>query len=284
MSIKDLIELFRVKPILLLSTVIALGYWLGLSAESEISWVHILVAVIAPCVAASGAFALNQFYEWKADAQMERTKARPIPSGRIHPQVAHLIGYTVFVGALILQWNVVSVYSAIATALCGLSYIWLYTPLKNWSVYSSLFGAIPGMLLPLIGWFSVQDDFSGMVVWMAVMLLVWQIPHTLTICYRHRVDYQNAGFKQLPFVHGNHAAFKQMVWWTIMKFPLVTIPFAFGDAGWGFLIAAVFATGVMTYFVVRFSKNPNDSIAKRFFFVGLAYLPVLFISVILNSQ
>ncbi|MGL1900929.1 MAG: heme o synthase [Fibrobacterales bacterium] len=282
MSLKDYLELFRVKPISLLSTVIILGYWLGLPPYAEFSWVHLLLAVLAPSIAASGAFALNQYYEYKADAQMKRTEHRPIPSGRIKPQLAHVLGYGVFVFALAVQWFFVSQEATIATALCGITYVWLYTPLKNLSVHSTIFGSIPGMFLPLIGWFSIQDSFSGLVIWMAVMLFVWQIPHTLVICYRHQLDYKQAGFKQLPFVHGDTVAFKQLVWWCVMRLPLSLMPFVFDVAGVGYLIASLTIGLLIVVYALALSVHPSEKNAKTFFFIDLSYLPVLFIAVIVG--
>lgn len=247
------------------------------------SWYQVLVLLGTTGVANAAAFALNQYYERDADAKMERTKNRPLPSGRISPNTALFLGLSLFAAAVLAQAVFINNNTAFATFLCGGLYVWTYTPLKSRSSLSTLIGSLPGALLPFIGWYSVTQGSDMMIIWMSIMIFLWQIPHTFAIVYRYKKEFQRAGGKQLPFVLGEDASFRQSVWYTLINIPLIFIPVVFYTAGEVYISIAITITVLAIFFVVRFYRYRDMRSNRQFFFYMLSYLPLLFIFMVVDK-
>jgi len=277
--IKAYIELFRLKPIPLIMSMVIFAHVYALRELGLVfEWGALILLVGSTGLANAATFALNQYYERQGDAKMERTQSRPIPSGRISPKLAFFAGLIVFIVALLIQYFFINPATMIATFLCGGLYVWTYTPLKSRSTMSTLIGSLPGALLPFIGWYSVAQGMNLMILWMSLMIYLWQIPHTLVICFRYKDQYLAAGGKQLPFVAGETASFRQIVWYTLINIPLIFVPFLFKISGGIYLSVAVLFTVFAIVFVSRFYSQRESRSAQQFFRYMLLYLPVLFIS------
>ena len=245
----------------------------GLSFE----WGAALILFFTTAVANAAVFALNQYYEREADAKMERTQSRPLPAGLISPQFALISGLSLFVMAVLSQVVLINLNTAIATFICGALYVWTYTPLKNRSSLSTLIGSLPGATLPFIGWYSVTQGVDLMIVWMSIMIFLWQTPHTFAIVYRYKKQFEAAGGKQLELVAGEEASFRQTAWYTVVNFPLILIPAVFKVSGGLYVAIAALFTVAATILMIRFYRERTESTARRYFFFMLSYLPVLFV-------
>src|SRR5688572_12091796 len=174
------------------------GYVMGGGSLAD---VPIVVATVAgTALVAGGASAFNQVIERKADAQMHRTRLRPMADGRLQPPEGLLFG-TIMAGAglLILGFGVnwLSAMVAVATLII---YAAVYTPMKPRSSFSTVVGAVPGALPPVIGWAAATGTLSlgGWILFGIVFL--WQMPHFLAIAWMYRADYARAGYPMLPVI------------------------------------------------------------------------------------
>lgn len=240
-------------------------------------WGPAILLFLTTSLANAAVFALNQYYERDADAKMERTKDRPLPSGKIPARVALYAGTGLFFASIAAQFILINTNTAIATFICGALYVWTYTPLKNKSSLSTLIGSLPGATLPFIGWYSVTQGVDLMIIWMSIMIFLWQTPHTFAIVYRYRRQFEAAGGRQLELVAGEEASFRQTAWYTIVNFPLILIPAVFKISGDIYVGIAALFTIIATYFMVKFYKERSEGSAKRYFYFMLSYLPVLFV-------
>lgn len=281
--IKAYIELFRLRPIPLIMLMVVFAHLYALREMGQaFQALPLLILFFTTAIANSAVFALNQYYERDADAKMKRTQSRPIPSGRITPKTAFWAGLGVFVLALSFQYLFINTATMLATFATGALYVWTYTPLKSKSSLSTLIGAIPGALLPVIGWYSVGQGFDLMIGWMALMIFLWQIPHTFVIVFRYTDEFIAAGGKQLQLVAGENASFRQSLWYTWINIPLILVPFVFGVSGEIYLVIAVLVTGLAIYRVTQFYLERETQTARKFFFSMLLYLPVLFVAMATN--
>ena len=148
-------------------------------------------------LAAGGAAVLNQWLEREADAKMERTKYRPIPSGQIIPYNALMFGLGLSIFGSYLLYAGANPLSGLLTAITVASYVLLYTPLKKLTTWNTLIGAIPGALPPLIGWAAAEGRISTLGWILFVVLFLWQMPHFFAIAWTYRKDYQIGGFIML---------------------------------------------------------------------------------------
>ena len=281
--LKAYIQLFRLKPIPMIMLMVVFAHMYALSETGlPFQWGALIILVLTTGMANGATFALNQYYERHGDAKMERTQRRPIPSGQILPGTALIAGLAVFAISLALQYVLINPMTMWATFLCGGLYVWTYTPLKSRSTMSTLIGSLPGALLPFIGWYSVTQGLDLMIMWMSLMIFLWQIPHTFVICFRYKDQYLAAGGKQLPFVAGEDVSFRQSVWYTVINIPLIFVPFIFKVSGEIYLAIATLLTMGAIVMVTRFYSYREATTAKQFFRYMLIYLPVLFISMAVN--
>ena len=282
---KAYIQLFRLKPIPMIMLMVVFAHMYALNETGlPFQWIPLIVLVLTTGIANAATFALNQYYERDGDARMERTQSRPIPAGLITPRTALISGLSVFALGLALQYVFINEATALATFLCGGLYVWTYTPLKSRSTMSTLIGSLPGALLPFIGWYSVTQGLDLMILWMSLMIFLWQIPHTFVICFRYKDQYLAAGGKQLPFVAGENASFRQSMWYTLINIPLIFVPFVFKVSGPIYLGIATLVTMGAIVMVTRFYSSRELASAKQFFRYMLIYLPVLFVSMAANRM
>jgi len=158
----------------------------------------VVFTLLGTVLATGGALALNQFVEWELDALMERTRSRPIPSGRLGPREAFFFGNLLALGGIGLLYATVGWLPAALTALSALTYNLAYTPLKKVSYVSTLAGAFPGAMPTLIGWSAATGTLSLEAGSVFAIAYLWQLPHVLSLGWILRKDYARAGFYLIP--------------------------------------------------------------------------------------
>jgi protoheme IX farnesyltransferase len=168
------------------------------AAPGPPSFLPVLWTLLGTVLATGGALALNQFVEWELDALMERTRSRPIPSGRLGPRDAFIFGNLLTLGGVGLLLATVGWMPAALTALSALSYNLVYTPLKKVSYVSTLAGAFPGAMPTLIGWSAAAGSLDLQAGVVFAVAYLWQLPHVLSLGWLLRKDYARAGFYLIP--------------------------------------------------------------------------------------
>lgn len=172
----------------------AVGYLVGAADVEAVRLVNLLVGT---ALSAGGTNALNQVLERDADAMMERTRDRPLPSGRLPASVGG--GFAVLAAAAGVAWLAAST-NALTAALAAatvLVYALVYTPLKKRSWSALLVGAVPGALPVLGGWTAARGELGATGAFLFLVLFLWQLPHFMGLDWLHREDYRRAGFRTL---------------------------------------------------------------------------------------
>jgi protoheme IX farnesyltransferase len=194
----DLLALTKPRVVVMALVTTAVGFYLG--ARETLGWWRLFETLIGTALAAAGTIALNQYLERDLDALMERTRLRPLPAGRLRPTTALAFGAATATAGLLHLMLAVDPLAALLAALTVVSYLFAYTPLKRKSPLSTLVGAVPGGLPPMIGWVAARGALD-LEAWVLFgILFLWQIPHALAIAVLYRADYGRAGFRFLPVV------------------------------------------------------------------------------------
>ena len=179
---------------------------------------RLLIALGATSLVVAAANALNMYAERDFDGLMGRTARRPLPSGRLAPEVA--LGFSLMLASIGL--NVLGLAAGglpcALTLLAFVSYVFVYTPLKRVGPIALWVGALPGALPPLIGCAAVRGTLNEASLWLFVILFVWQVPHFLAIALFRAEDYRRAGMQVLPVVRGPEVTERSMrrnsvLWW-----------------------------------------------------------------------
>ena len=254
-----------------------------IAVNGPIPWWAMVHTAIGVFFAGGGSLVLNQHMERELDAQMERTAGRPIPSGRISARTALILGWVMMMGGYIYLWILVNPACSIATIVCGVSYLYMYTPMKRRTSFSSFVGAIPGGMLPIMGWVAVRNslDFEAWVLF--AILFIWQIPHALIISIRYREDYASAGMKQLPIITPSLTSRRQIALNVLVLMPVSLVPFYLNMTDDVYPLVALAIGFVLFVQVARYILKGTDETARSAFITLTAYLPVILLALYLDK-
>lgn len=274
--LNDLMDLFKPKLTILVVITLLVGVFL---APIRMNIILLFISLIAIWLQAAGSLSINCYLERDADKLMERTKNRPLPAGRLHPNVALFWGWgLISAGTLILFWSA-NALTAILGLFSALSYIYLYTPLKLKTPYALYVGAVPGALPTLMGWTTATDSVTGIGIYLFGILFLWQIPHFMAISLYRKNEYGMASF--LTFAQTHSFSFLRM---NIFIYSLILmlfgmIPYFSEWRGEGYLYASLmisvilFGFSVFGFFV--HDEKKINSWARSYFWATLFYLPLI---------
>jgi protoheme IX farnesyltransferase len=259
----------------------AAGYYLASPSAPQLA--PMALAVGGTALVAGGAAVLNQVYERDTDALMMRTRMRPLPDRRVGIEEARVFGIVLAGAGLAVLSLSASLLAALVAAATLAIYLAVYTPLKRRSAISTLVGAVPGALPPLIGWTAGRGaiDAGGWTLFAIVFL--WQIPHFMAIAWMYRDDYRRAGFPMLPVVEPDGARTgRQAVLYAVALVPVSLVPALVGVAGLAYFWFAL-ALGVsFLVLAARFAALRSEGRARALFYGSLLYLPLIWAVMILD--
>jgi protoheme IX farnesyltransferase len=271
---KALIELCKPRITRMVVVTAGLG---AVIAPGAIAWGPLTVVLIGTALIVAGANALNMCLEAKADALMERTRSRPIPSGRVASDVAWIFGFCLAVlgYAVLARWG--NVYASLLAVLAFLAYVFVYTPLKRISPYALHIGAVPGAIPPLIGWATVSHTLTWQAFSLFAIMFVWQLPHFMAIALFRASEYQRAGILVYPLAKGIAATTRAMMFWSLVLLLTVLSPLLLGMAGTLYgLIAGVIGLAFLGLVALGQRWLTQDRWAKMVFATSIPYLVVVF--------
>jgi len=280
--IRDLVELVKARLTLLVLLTTAVGFYLG--ADSPINFAALLHTVFGTAAAAAGAAALNQWWEFKLDALMHRTRSRPVPAGRMRPRDAVVLGAALSIFGVAYLAFVCNALSAALAAITIIIYIFAYTPLKRVSTFNTALGAVPGALPPMIGWAAARGTLNAGAWMLFAILFFWQLPHFFAIAWMYRDDYARAGFQMISSDDrtGERSA-SQSVFFCMLLFIVAGLPAFLGIATVFYLLAELVLGGVFIAVAMRFLKTRATSDARRLFITSIIYLPLLLGALVLSK-
>ncbi len=288
----DFLELM--KPELTgLSVLTALcGFYLASSGAFDfVLFLHVALGTV---LLGGGAGALNQFIEREYDGLMKRTERRPLPSGRLDPQTCLVFGITISAAGLLELTLFTNVLTGFLGAVTFATYIFLYTPLKRITPHSTLIGAVPGALPPVMGWTAVRNEITPEAAVLFAILFCWQMPHFLSLAWLYRRDYARAGFKILTVDDpAGKRTSRQILWYSVALLAssigpaLAGMTGAVSVAGAALLGLGFLGIGIL---LVKESNHPGcdfpgefTSTSWRLFFGSLVYLPCLMLLMALDK-
>jgi heme o synthase len=275
--IRDYLDLTkpRITWLILMST--AIGYFFGLpSGTPWITW-QLLHAILGTALLASGTAALNQWYERDADCKMRRTANRPLPGKRIASNRALVFGIALAALGFVELWLGVNFLSAAIGLFTLASYLFLYTPMKSRTWWSTTVGAIPGAMPPVIGFAAAAGTLTRECWVLFAILFLWQFPHFYSIAWMYKEDYARAGIRMLPVVEPDgRSTARQIVLYGIALIPVSLIPGVLGMAGTVYLIGALLLGLWFLYSGVRVARELTAVRARGVLVTSVIYLPLIY--------
>lgn len=245
-------------------------------AAGRISLLPLVFTLVGTVLATAGALALNQYLEREVDARMNRTRTRPLPSGRLAAWEALGFGLFLIGGGCALLWLTVGILPAALTLVSAGAYNFVYTPLKSRSYLATFAGAIPGAMPALIGWSAATGEVTlGALVLFAIAFL-WQIPHVLALAWLLREDYLRAGFYLTPPADPEGKIIgRQMILYSLVLIPVSLAPTFLAITGSLYLGGALILGLAVLWWSWRACMDMTRSSVRRVFLGSLAYQPLL---------
>jgi len=281
---RDYIELTkpRITWLILMST--GIGYFFGLRGSSSwrdvltsIHYLSLLHTIIGTGLIASGTAALNQWFEREADRKMRRTSGRPLPSGRLSAPRALAFGAALSVAGFLELWLGVNLLSGLIGAFTLASYLFLYTPMKQRTWWSTTVGAIPGAMPPIIGYAAAAGSLNRESWVLFAILFLWQFPHFYSIAWMYKDDYARAGIRMLPVVEPDcRSTARQIVLFGIALIPVSLIPSLLGMSGRIYLVGALLLGLWFLYSGVRVALERSLVRARNVLVTSVFYLPLIY--------
>lgn len=277
----DLVQL--AKPRITLMVMLTAGMGL-LLAGGQMPLVGLALAVLAGTgLVAAGGSALNHHWERSTDRLMERTADRPLPAGRMRPEVALAYGLALAATGMVLLALAANLLSALLGLLALIGYVLVYTPLKRITSLATVVGAVPGAIPPMMGWAAASGRLDAGAWALFAILFCWQLPHFLAIAWICRADYERAGMPVFTVGDaGGARTGRQMVLWAAALVPVSLLPVVLGLAGPAYMVGALLLGLALLAVSVGFLRRHSGAAARRLLLASVMYLPAVLVTLVID--
>ena len=254
------------------------GFLLGVTDFASLSGVVLLKLIIGGYCMVGASNAFNQVIEKDLDALMDRTKNRPIPSGRMESNIALIIAVVLTILGIVLLYTI-NPKSAMFGAISIFLYTSVYTPLKTVTSLSVFVGAFPGAIPFMLGWVAATNNFGIEAGTLFLIQFFWQFPHFWAIGWFLYEDYEKAGFFMLPTGKKDKGTAMQVILYTIWLIVASLLP-VLGYTGQLYItpIAAgvVLLLGLwMLFYAIRLYQLRTAKSARTLMLVSVSYITLL---------
>ena len=272
----------RIIPLLLITT--AGSMWIA--AKGEVDPLLLLVTLTGGTMAAASAQTINCVYDRDIDYDMERTRHRPIPSGKVQPRDALIFA----IALATISFTLLAVFANLLAALLAFSgivfYILVYTHwLKRHTTQNIVVGGAAGAIPALVGWAAVTGTLSWSAWLIFAIVFLWTPPHFWALALMIRDDYAKVGIPMLPVIEGDTVTVKQIWYYTLVTvFATVLLVYPLGASGILYAAIALSLGGLFIHKSWRLLQNPEDrTVARELFLFSISYMMLLCLGMVVDS-
>jgi heme o synthase len=243
----------------------------------------LLAATVGIAFASGAAAAFNCLIEYKIDAMMARTRARPLPTGQLS-QMETLLFASVLGGiglSILYYWvNPLTMWLTLATFV---GYAVIYTVfLKPATPMNIVIGGASGAMPPILGWAAVNNTVSPEALVMFLIIFAWTPPHFWALALYRREEYAKVGMPMLPVTHGEKFTLLHILLYTVILVVVSLMPYGLGMSGWLYLASSACLNAVFLYYVISLYRKYSDELAKTTFKYSILYLSLIFAALLLD--
>jgi protoheme IX farnesyltransferase len=248
-----------------------------LAAPGMVPWDILLFGSLGIGFSAASGAAVNHVLDQRLDAEMVRTRDRPLPTGRINEKDALTFAICLgFVGIAVLVL-LVNLLTAMLTFLSLIGYAVVYTVyLKRATPQNIVIGGAAGASPPVLGWTAVTNDVTGYALLLFLIIFTWTPPHFWALAVARRDDYAKAGVPMLPVTHGLEVTKSFVLYYTILLLLVSLLPYLTGVAGVLYFFGALLLGVGFIYYAILLKYGRAENIAMRTFAYSISYLIALF--------
>ena len=241
-------------------------------------WGNLGIALAAACAAT-----LNHVLDRRIDAQMARTRARPLPSGQLNEREALVFAAVLGVAAMAMLALLVNLLTAVLTFLTLIGYAVIYTLwLKRATSQNIVIGGAAGAAPPVLGWAAVTNGIDPNALLLFVIIFVWTPPHFWALAIARRDEYARAGIPMLPVTHGLAYTRLQVLLYTVLLTVVTLMPFLTRMSGLIYLVAALALNAGFLYYALALKISGREELPMRVFRFSVTYLMWLFAALLVD--
>jgi protoheme IX farnesyltransferase len=278
--VRDLAALTKPRITTLVMVTEAAGMWL---APRPVAPARLALSLLGTALLVGAANTLNMWWERDVDARMTRTRDRPLPAGRLAPELALGFGLALALVSLPMLF-LVNATTGLLGVVALVSYVAVYTPLKRHTHLALLVGAVPGAIPPLLGWSTAMGSIGLGGLLLFGLLFLWQVPHFAAIAIFRVEDYARAGLQVVSVQHGEGAARQTVGVYSFLLAATSLLFTPFGLAGLRYAAIATLLDVVLLTLAVRgLRAGPTLRVrrwAKQVFAFSIVYLTVLLVALL----
>jgi protoheme IX farnesyltransferase len=245
----------------------------------------VALTCLGGALSAGGAGAINHALDRDIDRVMKRTADRPVASGRVSPSAAIVYGVLLGCASFALLALAVNPLSAVLAMSGLLGYTLVYTLwLKRSTPQNIVIGGAAGAVPPLVAWAAVTGGLEGTPIYLFAIVFFWTPPHFWSLSLLMKDEYARAGVPMLPVVRGEDETRRQILLYTILLYAVTQLPFCAGAFDGIYLVASVALGATFAFGAWRLYRRPDRRTALRLYLFSLAYLALLFASMVADVR
>ncbi len=272
-TMRDYLSLLKLRVVVLLDAT-AVGVMLP-AAHGHPRAIPVAAVFIGLTCAAGGANAINCWFDRDIDAEMTRTRRRPLPAGRIPPWHALVVGIGLNAIAFGVLWTGANLLAAVLALIGALIYVFVYTIwLKRSTPQNIVIGGAAGAVPPLVGWAAATGRLDVTALALFGVVFFWTPPHFWALAQMIKNDYARANVPMLPVVAGEQSTKRQSVVYAVLTLGVSLVPFFTGSAGAVYVAGAfVLGAGLVGISVLDLEGRRWT---RRLWTYSMVYLALLF--------
>lgn len=272
---REYYELTKPKVVMLIVFTAVVGMFMA--TPGFVPWTALIFGTMGIGLAAASAAGFNQILDRRADAQMARTRARPLPTGQLTTLQA--VVFSTVIGLISMSVLVFGVNTLTAVLTLGslIGYSVIYTLyLKRATPQNIVIGGAAGAAPPVLGWTAVTGSVDPHALLLFLIIFVWTPPHFWALALYRVEEYAKAGLPMLPVTHGNQFTRLHILLYSIILAAVTLLPYTTHMSGLFYLVGAIVLNAGFMYYAIKLYRNYSDALARKTFIYSVQYLAALF--------
>jgi protoheme IX farnesyltransferase len=279
---RDYYELTKPRVVMLIVFTAIVGMFLAVPGWPGA--VALVFGTLGIGMAASSAAVFNHVLDARIDIHMLRTRARPLPQGRVSESSALMFASAICVLSMIVLWFLVNPLTAMLAFGSLIGYAVVYTVfLKRATPQNIVIGGAAGAAPPVLGWTAVTAEITSSALLLFLIVFVWTPPHFWALAIARKDEYAKVGIPMLPVTHGEDYTRLSILLYTILLVLITVLPYLTGMSGLIYLATALVLGGMFLNYAIRMKLDRQDNtLPMRTFRFSITYLAILFAALLVD--
>ena len=272
---REYLELTKPRVVALIAFTAVVGMFLATPGFPPLA--NFLFGALGIALAAGSAAAFNHVLDRSADAEMARTRARPLPTGQLRTREALLFAFVLGGISMAVLVSAVNLLTAALTFASLIGYSVVYTLyLKRATPQNIVIGGAAGAAPPVLGWTAITGQVAPDALLLFLIIFVWTPPHFWALALYRREEYARVSIPMLPVTHGSEYTRLHVLLYTVLLAAVSVLPFTTRMSGPLYLVGVLALDALYLRYAWRLYREYSDALARRAFRYSIEYLALLF--------